>query len=346
MESKNLCASEDLPLGTIQSRSAYSRSKAGCSPSSARNLMATPPRSLSVAPSFSACSVVRRASSTTSDLVLPVLPLSPLMLRRPQLSGLLGSPLSPSPVARHGSALDRPASLSLLRLSGGGYPGLDDAPVVFEPVADALLRVGQAGRDDLRLEVVDLPLVERDGLEEGVGRGVVVGQIPVDYGGDLGRVVEAALEVSGVFKVAQVVASVHPVGRPAVEHHGLTLSVGLLELGEHSRGAPLDQHHLQLVSGDDLVLYLRVDGRAGLDPDYEIRPRPVERGEAADVHVVRYGEALGGLPHEPRVEVFNVVLDLAQVVFVVGHPHVLEGVKVALGDVPEDLLYHRFVGDP
>src|ERR671916_1341131 len=98
MESKNLCASEDLPLGTIQSRSAYSRSKAGCSPSSARNLMATPPRSLSVAPSFSACSVVRRASSTTSDLVLPVLPSSPLILRLPLLSGLLGSPLSPSPL--------------------------------------------------------------------------------------------------------------------------------------------------------------------------------------------------------------------------------------------------------
>src|SRR5918998_1656061 len=346
IESKNLCASDDLPLGTIQSRSAYSRSKAGCSPSSARNLMATPPRSLSVAPSFSACSVVRRASSTTSDLVLPVLPSSPLMLRHPLLSGLLGSPLSPSPVTGHGPALATPASLPLLRLSGGGYPGLDDSPVVFEPVPDALLRVGRAGRDDLRLEIVDLPLVEREGLEEGVGRGVVLGQVLVDYGGDLGRVVEAALEVSGVLEVAEVVASVHPMGRPAVEHHGLTLSVGLLELGEHRRGAPLDQHHLQVVPGDDLVLYLRVDGRAGLDPDYEIRPRPVELGEAADIHVVRHGEALGALPLEPRVEVLDVVLDLAKVLFVVGHPHILESVQVAVGDVPEDLLYDRFVGDP
>src|SRR5829696_10174305 len=96
MEAKNFCASEDLPLGTIQSRSAYSRSKAGCKPSLARSLMATPPSSLRARSSRSASSAVRRASSTMSGLIRFVL-LSPLfMLLWPPLSDQLQSPFPPS----------------------------------------------------------------------------------------------------------------------------------------------------------------------------------------------------------------------------------------------------------
>src|SRR5215208_7300099 len=97
MESKNLCASEDVPFGTIQSRSAYSRSNAGWRPSFARSLIATPPSSRRVRSSDSASSAVRRASSAMSDLIRFVL-LSPLfMLLWPPLSGQLQSPLPPSP---------------------------------------------------------------------------------------------------------------------------------------------------------------------------------------------------------------------------------------------------------
>src|SRR5215218_8561277 len=96
MESKNLCASEDVPFGTIQSRSAYSRSNAGWRPSFARSLIATPPSSRRVRSSDSASSAVRRASSTMSDLIRFVL-LSPLfMLLWPPLSDQLQSPLPPS----------------------------------------------------------------------------------------------------------------------------------------------------------------------------------------------------------------------------------------------------------
>src|SRR5215212_9336711 len=97
MESKNLCASEDVPFGTIQSRSAYSRSNAGWRPSFARSLIATPPSSRRVRSSDSASSAVRRASSTMSDLIRFVLLSSLFMLLWPPLSGQLQSPLPPSP---------------------------------------------------------------------------------------------------------------------------------------------------------------------------------------------------------------------------------------------------------
>ena len=76
---------EDLPLGMIQSRSAYSRSKAGCRPSFARTFMATPPSRRRATSSGSASSATRTASSTTSDRVPLILlpPLSPYFFFKP-----------------------------------------------------------------------------------------------------------------------------------------------------------------------------------------------------------------------------------------------------------------------
>src|SRR5215207_10683612 len=82
---------------------------------------------------------------------------------------------------------------------GGVYPGLNGVAVAFEPGFHAL--DGVPGLVDVGLHLVDLLLVERDGLEEGVGYGVVLGETLVDYGGDLGRVVEGALGILRVFKV-------------------------------------------------------------------------------------------------------------------------------------------------
>src|SRR5215210_9215717 len=192
MESKNFCASEDLPFGTIQSRSAYSRSNTGWRPSSARSLMATPPRSLRVAPSRSASSVMRLASSTTSDRVplilspplsfysvsspafLPVrdrVPSRPLPARvspgrTPTVRGAhIPRSLCPAPAVGTGQR----GSTSLLScFLGGLHPGLDDVLVILQPVAHALLGAVGASLVYLRLYRVYLLFVERDRLEEGV----------------------------------------------------------------------------------------------------------------------------------------------------------------------------------
>src|SRR5215212_10360919 len=111
----------------------------------------------------------------------------------------------------------------LLCLLGGLDPGSHNVLVVLEPVTHALLGAVRPGLVDLRFHFVDLLLVEREGSEERVSRGVVLAKIHVDYGGDLGRLVEVALEVFRVIEVADVIADVHPVRRPRVEHYGLPL---------------------------------------------------------------------------------------------------------------------------
>src|SRR5215210_8148301 len=89
-----------------------------------------------------------------------------------------------------------PRTSCLPSLLCGLDPGLDDAAIVLEPGLDARLWI--SGLVDVDLHLVDLLLVERDGFDEFVGCGIVLGEVLVDYGGDLGRVVEATLEVSGV----------------------------------------------------------------------------------------------------------------------------------------------------
>src|ERR687894_423982 len=115
MASKNFCAADDAPFGVIQSRSAYSRSKAGWRPSLARSLIATPPRRRSARFSRSAPSERRMASSTMSGRI--PLALSPLLFTA--------------------------TSLSLLRLPRGLYPGLHHVAVVLEPAADTPLGVAR-----------------------------------------------------------------------------------------------------------------------------------------------------------------------------------------------------------
>src|SRR5215207_1471385 len=111
------------------------------------------------------------------------------------------------------------------RLLGGVYPGLNGVAVTFEPGFHAL--DGVPGLVDVGLHLVDLLLVERDSVEERVGYGVVALEVLVDYGGDLGRLVEGAQEVFRVLKVAKVIPEVHPVRRPRVEHEGLPLSISV-----------------------------------------------------------------------------------------------------------------------
>src|SRR5215210_5938154 len=361
MESKNFCVSEDLPFGTIQSRSAYSRSNAGWRPSSARSLMATPPRSLRVAPSRSASSVMRLASSTTSDRVPLILspPLSLYSVSSPAFLPVRDRvPSRPSPgVGIAGPDADgtwRPhptfslpgpavgtgqrGSTSLLScFLGGLHPGLDDVLVILQPVAHALLGAVGASLVDLRLYRVDLLFVERDRLEESVGLRVVIGEILVHHGEDLGRVVEGSLEVLRVVEVVEVVLGVHPVRRPSEEHDGLLSLVGLVELGEHSRRAGLDELHVQVVPGDHLVLDHGVEGRARLDARYLVRPCLIEVRDALHVHVVRDGDTVGGLALVPRVQKFHVVLDLGvlKTVLVVRKPDILERLEVTAGDALE-----------
>jgi hypothetical protein len=63
----------------------------------------------------------------------------------------------------------------------------------------------------------------------------------------------------------------------------------------------------------------------------------VELRQAADIHVVGYCDALLGLSLEPRVEVIDLVLDFAQVRFLVRYPHILESVEISLGNALVDL---------
>src|SRR5215204_1446794 len=100
---------------------------------------------------------------------------------------------------------------------------------------------------------------------------------------------------------------------------------------------------MKVVAGDDFVLYLGHHSRTGLYSVDHVRPRMVELRQAADIHVVGYGDALSSLSLEPRLEVLDVILDFAQVLFLVRYPHILESVEFAFGDAREDLLYDRFI---
>jgi hypothetical protein len=64
----------------------------------------------------------------------------------------------------------------------------------------------------------------------------------------------------------------------------------------------------------------------------------IELRQAADFHVVGYSHALLGLSVEPRLEVLDLVLDFAQVLFLVRYPHILKSVEFAPGDALVDLL--------
>src|SRR5215217_7344751 len=87
-----------------------------------------------------------------------------------QLSSVWGEQASFGDV--HSWRHRRRFSVCSLCFFGGVYPGLDHVAIVLEPVPDALLRILRAGLIDICLHLVDLILVERDGLEERVGDGV------------------------------------------------------------------------------------------------------------------------------------------------------------------------------
>src|SRR5919199_3449368 len=158
MALKNRCASVEVPLGVIQSRSAYSRSNAGWRPSFARSLIATPPRSLRGRPSRPASSAIRRASSTTSGRIWLVLPPLLFMPSRPlsHQAPSLDPPRRPRRMPPYIRQISCPYAFF-----AASCPGLDDVAVTFEPRLNALIgisglvRVGRSQCSDHQEERED-----------------------------------------------------------------------------------------------------------------------------------------------------------------------------------------------
>ena len=273
MESKNFCASEDLPFGTIQSRSAYSRSKAGCRPSFGPQPNRTPPSSLRVASSLlrllrdAQGLPPRRRTAYSSYRPSPLFSFIPPCFRVP----------APSPGRASHVPLPGPASRDRAETTYASYPASLAAFHSRGSTVTSWLSLSQLRTPFSGLSapaslisasiVVDLLLVERDRLEEGIGLRVVIGEILVDHGGDPGRVVEGALggssgpRGSGSRTRAFIQCGDHP--RNTI---GSFAPVLLVQLGEHRRRARLDELHVQVVPGDDLVLDLGMDGALGSMP--------------------------------------------------------------------------------
>jgi hypothetical protein len=114
-----------------------------------------------------------------------------------------------------------------------------------------------------------------------------------------------------------------------------------LELGEHpcrARGDQLDACLIQVVRRDDLVLDDGHKGRPRLDAGDLIRPSLREVSNARyTLHVLENRDAELGSPLVPRVKNLYPRLDLglAQILFMVRQPYVLERIQVAAGEALE-----------
>src|SRR5215203_5342867 len=175
----------------------------------------------------------------------------------------------------------------LLGLLRGVDRGLHHVLVLLEPRLDALGGV-IASRGDLVLQHDELLIAEPEIVDKRVGHRLIIGEILVDYGGDLRGLVEIALGVLWILKVAEVEHppqvlgatpcipprdfTTHRIRAPGREHEGLLVIVESLHLSEHrgrARGLVLE---LQVVIGDYVLVDLCGDNGARLDADDPLGP--------------------------------------------------------------------------
>src|SRR5215208_1517303 len=236
----------------------------------------------------------------------------------------------------------------LLGLLRGVDRGLHHVAVVLEPRLDALGGV-IIRRGYLVLQRDELLIAEPEIVDKRVGHRLIIGEILVDYGGDLRGLVEIALGVLWILEVAEVEHpsqvlgatpyipprdfTTHRIRAPGREHEGLLVLVESLHLSEHcgrARGLVLE---LQVVLGDNVLVDLCGDNGARLDADDPLGPRLIQISDAVyALHVAGDRQAEGCRALVPGVEVLNVVLDLGEQLRMVRYPDVLESVEVAAGD--------------
>src|SRR5215203_1241645 len=229
--------------------------------------------------------------------------------------------------------------------------GLHHVLVVLEPRLDALGGV-IASRGYLVLQRDELLIAEPEIVDKRVGHRLIIGEILVDYGGDLRGLVEVALGILRVLEVAEVEHppqvlgvtpsipprdfTTHRIRAPGREHEGLLVLVEPLHLREHRGRARWLVLEIEVVFGDHVLLDLRRDNGARLDADDPLGPGLIQIRDAVDaLHVAGDRQAEGCRALVPGLEVLDVVLDLGEQLRMVRYPDVLEGVEFAAGDALE-----------
>src|SRR5829696_10040913 len=173
----------------------------------------------------------------------------------------------------------------LLGLLRGVDGGLHHVAVVHEPRLDAL-DLTLFGLSVLQRD--ELLIVEAEIVDKRVGHRLIIGEILVDYGGDLRGLVEIALGVLWILKVAEVEHppqvlgatpwipprdfTTHRIRAPRREHEGLLVLVESLHLREHRGRARGLVFELQVVLGDYVLVDLCGDNGARLDADDPLGP--------------------------------------------------------------------------
>src|SRR5215203_308570 len=172
--------------------------------------------------------------------------------------------------------------LSLLR---GVDRGLHHVLVLLEPRLDAL-DLTLFGLSVLQRD--ELLIAEPEILDKRVGHRLIIGEILVDYGGDLRGLVEIALGVLWILEVAEVEIppqvlgatpcvppgdfTTHRIRAPGWEHELFLVLVESLHLSEHcgrARGLVLE---IEIVLGDYVLVDLCGDNCARLNTDNPLGP--------------------------------------------------------------------------
>src|SRR5215204_2882092 len=239
----------------------------------------------------------------------------------------------------------------LLGLLRGVDRGFHHVAVVLEPRLDALGGV-IIRRGYLVLQRDELLIAEPEIVYKRVGHRLIIGEILVDYGGDLRGLVEVAQGALRILEVAEVVHprqvlgatpwlpprdfTTHRMRTPRREHEGFLVFVESLHLSEHRGRARWLVLELEVVIGDHVLFYLVRDHGARLDADDPFGTGLIQVRYAGDtLHVGGDRQAEGCRALVPGLEVLDVVLDLGKQLFMVRQPHVLEGVEFASGDAHE-----------
>src|SRR5919112_3491075 len=173
----------------------------------------------------------------------------------------------------------------LLGLLRGVDRGLRHVAVVHEPRLDAL------DRTLFRLSVLqrhELLIVEPEIVDKRVGHRLIIGEILIDYGGDLRGLVEIALGVLWILKVAEVEVppqvlgatpcipprdfTTHRIRAPGREHEGLLVLIESLHLSEHRGRARRLVLEIEIVLGDYVLVDLCGDNCARFNSDNPLGP--------------------------------------------------------------------------
>src|ERR671914_352806 len=168
----------------------------------------------------------------------------------------------------------------LLGLLRGVDRGLHHVAVVHEPRLDAL-DLTLFGLSVLQRD--ELLIVEPEILDKRVGHRLIIGEILVDYGGDLRGLVEVALGVLWILKVAEVEIppqvlgatpwspprdfTTHRIRAPGREHERVLGLVEALHLCEHRGRARRLVLKIKVVIGDHMLVDLCGDYGTRLDAD-------------------------------------------------------------------------------